>query len=359
MKICVFAITRQGSSLAREVKDRMRAEGRRVELFIWKEHARESEGEHPIGGDLADKVGECFRRFDGMVMIMASGIAVRLIAPHLADKRRDPAVVVMDEKGSFAISLLSGHLGGANRLARELGDLLGAVPVITTSTDVNQTLALDELARERGWRVENPEVLKKVSAALVNGERVLMLADSPRCLEPLPRPDNLDLVELDGADRVPPGNNQGYRAAAVISTRDAVPELPVPTLVIRPAAVVVGIGCRKGASRESIIEAVAGGLKKADRSPGAMRCLATIDLKQDEPGLLAAAESLGLPLLAFERRRIAEIEDRFPSSEWVKSRVGVGAVCEPAAYLAGKNPFRVLGKTRFDGVTVSVYEDTE
>jgi cobalt-precorrin 5A hydrolase len=357
MKICVFAITRQGSGLAREIKGRLQAEGHPVELYIWKGHAREAEGENPII-DLALQAGECFHRFDGMVMVMAAGIAVRVIAPHLTDKRSDPAVVVMDEKGSFAISLLSGHLGGANRLARDLGRLLGAVPVITTATDVNQTLALDELAQERGWKVENPEALKSVSSALVNGQRVLVLADYLHYLDPVPRPDNLDLVELGELESIQE-KSLDYQAVAIISSREALPHFPQPTVIIRPAAVVVGIGCRRGASREFILEAIARGLRMAGRSRGAVRCLATIDLKKDEPGLLAAAESLRLPLQVFDRQSISAVEHDFPVSDWVRSKVGVGAVSEPVAYLAGRRPRRVLGKTRFDGVTVSVYEDSE
>lgn len=360
MDLCVFALTEQGSCLAREIKTMMGQEGHAVQLYLRQEFARGEAGENSIDGNLAQLVGSRFHSCDGMVLVMAAGIAVRVIAPHLRDKYSDPAVVVMDEKGRFAISLLSGHLGGANRLAENLGRLLGAAPVITTASDVNDTLALDELAQKKGWRIENPEQMKRVSSALVNGRRVALVVDRREYLEPAPQIENIDLIEIDNstADVIgTPGRE--YQAVVFITSRQDVPSLVIPSLVIRPATVVIGVGCRRGASKKSILEAVEGGLRQAGRSLLSARCLSTIDLKRDEQGLLAAAEALGLPLEVFDRRGIIEIESEFPGSEWVKSRVGVGAVCEPAAYLAGKQPRRVLGKTRFNGVTIAVYEDWE
>lgn len=358
MQLCVFALTVRGAVLARRIKDLLNKAGHSARLFINEEYAEREAGEHLIAGNLPQLVGDWFSRCDGMIMIMAAGIAVRVIAPYLRDKKSDPAVVVMDERGQFAISLLSGHLGGANRLAEMLADHLRATPVITTASDVNKTLALDELACRRGWRIENYPQLKRVSAALVNRQEVVLAVDRKELLGSLTLPDNIHLLELDRQPQLPL-RVKDCRAAVFISSRAELPQLPINSLIIRPRTVIVGVGCRRGAGGDEIRNALEEALRRADRTPLAVKCLATIDLKRNERGLQLAAEELGWPLVFIPRAKLIEVEDHFPVSPEVKRRVGVGAVCEPAAFLAGRRPQRVLGKTVFPGVTVAVYEDRE
>lgn len=351
MDTYIFALTGRAAGLARKIKENLTGDD--VQLYISARYARTEEREHPINGDLARLVAGVFPCCRCMIFVMAVGIAVRVIAPHVKDKKTDPAVVVLDEYGQFVISLLSGHLGGANRLARRLADIAGAVPVITTASDLNHTIAVDELALENGWAIEDWAPVKNVSSALVNGDPVAFIVDQPLYLASLSLPANIELVT--------PGNNIAHEtrftAAVVITSRLTLPELTIPAVVLRPPEVVVGIGCRRATGKDKVLEAIRSGLRKADRSLLAVKCLATVDAKQDEPGLLEAAAELGLPLTIITREKIAEMENRFECSPFVKSRIGVGAVAEPAAYLAAHRPRLVLGKTKMNGVTVAVVEE--
>jgi cobalt-precorrin 5A hydrolase len=271
---------------------------------------------------LCATVAAHFHTFDGHVFIMAAGIVVRAIAPLLRHKAVDPAVVVVDDRGGFAISLLSGHIGGANRLTRQVAGLLQAVPVITTATDVNGRPAIDLLAVDRGMAIENAGCIKAVNLALLSGEPV-RLHDPDGWLE-------------DGLPGAMPFSASAGSAAAVW-VDDRVRDLEPQALVLRPPSLVAGIGCNRGTSAAEIRELLDRVLHEFALARGSLRSMASIDLKSDEPGLCALAAELGLPLYFFAKEELARVEAVPSPSATVRRHTGVPNVCEAAAILAGSH----------------------
>lgn len=380
-KVALIALTRGGGELARKLAAGL---GSGTDIYLPARFALPGESSQPgqpgervhtFDRPLAGLAGDLFPRYRGFVFIMAMGVVVRLIAPYVRDKRFDPAVVVVDERGRFAVSLLSGHLGGANELAKAVAGVAGGQAVITTATDVNGGPALDVLARDMGWGIEPARALPRVQAAIVNGDRVVIYSDLDEqylrarlagLLAPGETlPDNLDVCSLDdyGRDVAPGSARYGDVAARVLITGRnlAVPGTPV-TLFVRPRNIIAGVGCRRGVAAEAVREAVGLALARAGLTAASLGALASIDLKRGEAGLRSAARGLGVPLICVGRDEIArlEAEGGFRSSPFVKAKTGVGCVCEPAAVLAGKNTGIVLGKTTFPetpGVAVALAHD--
>lgn len=172
MKYAVISVSREGALLGRRVKDGISGEG-----TLYERKGAESGGEAVYFNRTLALTSDIFTKYDGLLFIMASGIAVRALAPHVVSKASDPAVLVMDECGKHCISLLSGHLGGANAWAREVAAAAGADPVITTATDVHERRAPDDVARELMMRVEPLGALKPVNSFIAEGKRVCWFLD--------------------------------------------------------------------------------------------------------------------------------------------------------------------------------------
>lgn len=346
--IAVLSVTRQGVALARRLEaffaGAPRTQGLPAKLTVYVT-AKYAEGapEHYVrfSDKLQPVVDAAWCKHEALIFIGAAGIAVRMIAPHVMDKRFDPGVVVMDIQGKFAIALCSGHLGGANELARLIGEGIGATPVITTGTDVNETLSPDVLAKQIGADIENWDALKVVSGALVDGKRVAVLADVSMDVS-MYQSKNVHRTEsLDGFD-------------AGVGVTHRVIQTDTPTIWLRPKVLVVGIGCNSGTSEEEIAREVESVLGAAALSPRSIRELATVDLKKDEPGLVAFAASRGLALRAFDSRTINEDAPPFQRSETVFRHVGVYGVSEPAAMLAAGATMCIVSKQKRGNVTVAV-----
>ncbi|WP_034635162.1 cobalt-precorrin 5A hydrolase [Desulfofundulus thermocisternus] len=350
MNIAIFAITKNGTELAAKVSRHLLNEGHQVRMF--RPGRFPGEGE-PFYGPVSRIVAGEFYRCQGLIFIMALGIVVRLLAPLIKDKRSDPAVVVMDEKGQFVISTLSGHLGGANELAQNLAGAFQAIPVITTATDVHGLPSVDVLARKYALIMEPFNAVKQVNAALVNGEMVAFCSEFPLPFTPM---QGLKLIPWD---KLPITRPPGW--LVVITNR----EISLPhekTLFLRPRNLIAGIGCRKEIDPEKIKEALLHALKLARRSPTSLRLLATIDLRVQERGLQQVAREMGIPLVSFSREQIQSIFSRVKNlqhSSFVQKRIGVGGVCEPVALLAAAHHARlILPKTSREGVTVALAEES-
>lgn len=255
---------------------------------------------------------EAFPTSDALVFIGACGIAVRAIAPLARDKTSDPAVIVMDEAGQFVIPILSGHIGGANALARQLARQLGATPVITTATDVNRLPAIDTWAVENGCAIENPHAIRAVSAAALEGRSV----------------------------------------GVMITERTLTPPFPV-TLTLRPRTLTVGVGCKRGVDAAHLEACILAFLARCQVSLLSVRGLATIDIKRDEPAVAAFCAKYRLPLTAYSSGELAAVPGVFAHSDFVLRTVGVGCVCERAAVLASGGAL-LMGKTAMDGVTLAL-----
>ena len=285
---------------------------------------------------------EGFAEADALVFVGATGIAVRAIAPYVRSKASDPAVVVIDEAGTWCIPVLSGHLGGANALALRLAHGLGAQPVVTTATDIRGMWAPDSWAASLGFRVLEPERIRSVSSSLLAGTGATLFTDGA----------------VEGA--FPVGvrpTDERARAQVVVSPR-VLPQdgelAPEPALHIVPRCVYVGVGCRRGASEAAIACAVEHALELAGVPSCALAGAASIDLKADEGGLLSWARSEGLAVEFFAAERLAEARGSFSSSPFVESITGVGCVCERAAVSASGAGRLVCAKQVLDGVTVAL-----
>ncbi len=291
-----------------------------------------------------DKLAEnLFQNYDSLIWIMASGIVVRSIAKLMTHKSSDPAVLVIDEGAQFVISLLSGHLGRANEDARMIASLIHATPVITTASDVTHRLAVDSLAIGLGCVIDDLSAAKSVTAEIVNGDPVALISASPL---PVNLPKNIHQIDINSVDK------EAYRAVIIIS--EFCPETYHSCQVwLIPRRVVAGIGCRRGKSASEILEALDLALAESGIDIRALRNLVTIDLKADEPGLIAAARELNLPLHIIDREAINRSSIDFPRSDFVEKTVGVGGVCEPAALLDSKGSL-LLSKRKRQGVTVAL-----
>ncbi len=284
-------------------------------------------------GALAEWTERAFGGNDALVFIGAAGIAVRAVAPHVRAKVSDPAVVVLDELGTFAVPILSGHLGGANALAVRLARRVGALPVITTATDVHGLFAVDAWARSQGLAVANPERIKWISARLLAGETVKLKSLYP--------------IAGDYPPQVEP-DEEGYDVLITHRTRGR-----AEALRLVPRIITAGVGCRRGTAAETIQEAFDAALRKSGCHELAVGAVATLDLKAGEPGLLAFCKSRGLPLRAYTAGELAAVPGTFTASAFVKKTVGVDNVCERAAVLCSGG--RLLSrKEAGNGVTVAL-----
>ena len=270
---------------------------------------------------------------DGLVYVGAAGIAVRAIAPHLKSKTTDPAVVVVDECARYAIPILSGHLGGANDLARAIGRVCGAIPVLTTATDVNGVFAVDEWAKRQNCLVLNPEQIKTVSAKLLAGGTVTVQSSWPIAGQP---PRNVCQTEDRGADvllDIHPGTGE--------------------KLHLVPQIAVLGVGCKKNVSFQMLETALATFLDRTGVCEQAISAVASIDLKKEEPGLLDFCAAHGWPLKTYPAEQLRAVEGQFTPSAFVKGVTGVDNVCERSAVLASGGTL-CQGKTAGDGITMAL-----
>jgi cobalamin biosynthesis protein CbiG len=293
----IYYITRSGHELAERIAHKYpRAE---IEKF----------GMHAFS--------EKWKTSKSIICIMAAGIVVRAVAPLVEDKKKDPAVVVLDEKGRYAISLLSGHMGGANHLATEIAEYIGAQAVITTASDVQGKLSLDLWAMEKNLYVDDFEKLKKLSSRIVNGQKITLKSDCP--LQAGHIPDEFTIVKSAGdADMI---------ISERIINKDA--------LFLRPGNLFAGIGCNRGTAKEEIAEVFNAVLLEEMLSVHSVKGLASIDLKKDEEGLLNFAHDAGLSIEFYSKDDLnsAAHDYNIKASRAVKAATGAIAVAEPAAVL--------------------------
>ncbi|MCL5995340.1 MAG: precorrin-4 C(11)-methyltransferase [Chloroflexi bacterium] len=296
---------------------------------------------------------DAFQTHEAMVCVMASGIVVRELAPLLGTKHTDPGVVVTDEQGRYAVSLLSGHKGGANELARRVAALLGGQAVITTASDTQELPALDLIGQSDGWYLDQGEYLTAVTGALVNGETVGMFQDAgDESWLPVPPAPNLKrFTSVQALVEAAP-------AAALLITHRQVSGLEMPAIIYHPRCLAVGVGCNRGTSDAEIRKAIEDALDEAGLSRNAILCAATITHKAAEPGLLSVCAQLGWPLRTYTREEILRVEHLPNPSEWARRALGVPGVAEPAALLAarehGRDAVLLVEKRKFPNVTVAV-----
>ena len=338
-----------------------------------------------IKESLAQWAKEQFETADGIIFIGAAGIAVRGIAPYVQSKKADPAVLVIDECGKFVISLLSGHLGGANELALTAAEILHAVPVVTTATDLHQKFAVDVFAKKNHCHIFRMKEAKEVSAALLAGEPVGFYSEFPWEGE---LPKGLILWSDENEEETDRNVDQkkndreemdDWNAKAGLSGKSGLkPQVGIAVTIhkncmpfertthVVPPAVFLGMGCKKGKEAEDVKALAKSVLEQNQIYPEALAALASIDVKKNEPGLLALAEQLGIPFQTFSSEELLAVEGDFTPSSFVRQTVGVDNVCERSAVRAAQESVKenisktiqiIQKKTADKGVTAALVQE--
>ncbi|MDJ0722090.1 MAG: cobalt-precorrin 5A hydrolase [Desulfobacterales bacterium] len=343
-KIAIWALTRGGAELGR----RLNGHFAHSRLYVTASVHHPDMAAQSFEG-LRDALVANFHRYQAHVFIMATGIVVRSLVDLLRHKAEDPAVVVMDETGRHVISLLSGHLGGANELARRIAKMVGGEAVITTATDLRSVPAIDMIARERGLTIENHNAIRLISGALLRNDAIAV-ADPHGCLRgALPE---AQIQSIDGpADR---GDNAAGRRLPTVVVTDIQIDLPPEVLILRPASLFVGLGCNRGTPAHEIRELLEVVLTQNDLAPNSLAGFASVDLKSDEPGMIEMADAFGLPLDFFSRQQLAQVTDIRTPSATVEKHIGIPSVCEAAAILAAGSGRLIVPKQTTRNVTVAV-----
>lgn len=342
-KIAVYALTPQGArlgrALARELNGALGAD-----LYLPRKLAVPSESGEQAFDSLPALVADTFHAYAGHVFVAACGIVVRAVAPHLRGKANDPAVVALDQEGRHVVSLLSGHLGGANELARRVAQVTGGTPVITTATDTAGLPSLDLLARDSGLAIENLNAVKTLNGGLLAGQVVQVFDPEGYLVIPAEHFTRFEWVAA------PHLLEPGSPTVAVSWRQIAV---PAGCLVLRPRVVVAGVGCRKGAASSEIVALLREAFAAKSVALKSLALLASIDVKRGEPGLLGAARELGVEIRFYPAERLAGVKTPNPSSMPLK-HVGVESVCEAAALLAAGTTRLLVPKMKSKTVTAAL-----
>ncbi|HXV20666.1 MAG TPA: cobalt-precorrin 5A hydrolase [Desulfuromonadales bacterium] len=352
MNLAIIAITRNGARLGARLQN-MAVD---ADLFVAEKFVTEAGvSARPFAGELRELVRANWRKYQGFVFIMATGIVVRVIAPHLQAKDRDPAVVVVDEAGSFAISLLSGHLGGANELTRDVAELLGGQAVITTATDVNELPSFDLMAKEEGWVIDDLDRVKSLNALLLAGEEIAVVDPSGRVAARFAGRGRLSIHANFVA-----ALESGAAGFVFVTNRQLPPQAQAgKLLVLRPKNLALGIGCNRETSAGEIAEVVGVQLKQLFLSLRSIAVIGTAAAKREEAGLLAFAGEHGIPLRFFESHELNAVAVPSPPSAHALGAIGAIGVAEPAALLAAGSGRLLLKKVKSGNVTLAVAEILE
>lgn len=330
--IAVITLTERGRMLSERIADALSAF--EIRRYCFYKHTDENAEKYD---DLSALIARIFVGFDALVFVCACGIAVRMTAPHIRSKAHDPAVIAADDRGQFVIPLLSGHLGGANALAKLLADAVGAQAVITTATDIGGQFSPDSFAKANDLLITDLDAAKAIAAAVLNNEKIGLSCAYPfRNLPP-------ELAVTDDAEY-----------GIVIADTTEFSPYPV-TLHLIPKNIAVGIGCKKGTSAQKIKDAVQAAFAEHHLSAERICKAASIDLKANEDGLLRFCDDFGIKLHTYPAEELMQIEGDFAHSDFAEQVTGADNICERSAVMCAGGRM-ILRKNARDGVTVAAAE---
>ena len=320
-KTSVLAITKNGINIGQNLKEIFPD----WDIYAPSKLSNENDGITWYSEPTSEKIVELFKNSNALVCLFSLGAVIRLIAPHLKDKKTDPAVIVIDDKTNFVISVLSGHIGGANELTKEIAEKLGALPVITTAADVNKTIAVDLLGKELGWKIDDDSTVTQISAHMVNEEPigVFQEAGNKKWYNELPK--NVSI--FDSLEDLRKSNSKAH---LIISDRILDEDLQKKSVIYRPPSLVIGIGLHWDTSKDTIRKGIEHCLEKFNLSSKSIAKLVSIKKPQDVQGLIDIGKELGIPVEYVDREDLAEISAPNPS-ETVKAFEGTSSVSEAAA----------------------------
>ncbi len=334
MKIALISYTKDGKKIGDKlVKYRKEAQYKKVSIVHHYENSQ-------IQGGIKGHIGEIFQSYHGIIFISAAGIAVRMISPYIKNKKTDPAVLVIDDLGRFTISLLSGHIGGGNKLTQWASSILGSVSVITTASDIRGIEAVDIFAKKNNYIIEDMKAAKTIMTMMVNGEKIGFFSEDEKII------DYSNLVLIKDINNIE--NISGIIAVSCMKQL----KMDLPHVLLRPKAINIGIGCKRNTNTEEIIDFIKDLLKENNLSEKSIKALGTIEAKKDEKGIIEAAKFFKCPLKFFSEIDIKEVENKFGKSDFVKATMGVYSVAEPCAYLLGG--IIEVPRKKKNGITLSI-----
>ena len=333
MKIAILSVSKKGYDLSLKIKELLNNDSTIIRCDIYHK-------------DVKNNFNLLFYEYDSIIAIMASGILIRSISDLVVSKTSDPAILNIDDNGQFVISMLSGHLGGANKLTNKVAELINATPVITTSTDVNNKLGIDVLASDLYLSIDNTKEILHFNKSILEGKEVSFTVNSNGNYDYLFNYLNNNTLEMDVS----------IYFSSRIKDSEIEAECDNHTIILRPRKVVFGIGCRRGKSSDEINKAIDIVLNDLNMDKSRIDCFTSAEIKKDEEGILELSKDLNIPVnfVDLEKLKLFKSKD-IQESEFVMSKFGIPGVCEPSALItAGFDSQLIYKKTAFDGVTVSV-----
>ena len=319
--VSVLAITKNGINIGEKLKELFP----NWDIFVPSKLSNENKSITWYSEPTSDKIIELFKNSNALICLFSLGAVIRLIAPHLKDKKTDPAVIVIDDKTNFVISVLSGHIGGANELTQEISEKLNALPVITTAADVNKTIAVDLVGREFGWKIDDETTVTKISAHMVNAEPigVFQQTGNKKWYKELPK----NVTIYNSLEELKKSNSKAH---LIISDTIIDNELAQESVIYRPQSLVIGIGLHWDTTKDTIKDGIEHCLKKFNLSSKCIAKLVSIKKPEDVQGLIDLGKEMQIPVEYVNREELAEIITPNPSST-VKAFEGTASVSEAAA----------------------------
>ena len=344
MKTAMVAVTLNGIKLAEHIKSRIDND---CQIFTLEKYCSDNISYEPLKNGLKEAMKNVLSFYENIIMIMACGIAVRAIGPHLESKLKDPAVIVLDEMGRNVISLVSGHIGGANDLAVKIAKIIGGNPIITTASDNQGVISVDMLARKFDLALTDYEKAKRITSDIVNGRRVGLISDI-KIKSDIGNGVTITTWEMAG--------DSEFVSLIYIGNKN-IEEKELPLVKLITKNIVLGIGCRRDTKEADIIDFIKRTFEEYKLSIEAIHLVCTIALKREEKGIISLCQYLDVPLKIIDDESIKVIEDDFECSYFVRKTVGFGCVCEPCGFLGSKSGRQLIPKKSYKGITLSVYEE--
>lgn len=347
-KIAIVCITENGKNLAIKINEKL--PDSHVYIVKNKKNNLNHDGTNPniflVEKKVSELVGDLFKKYQSILFIMATGIVVRTIAPYIVNKFSDPAILVTDEKGRNVISLLSGHMGGANEVTNNISNLIGANPVITTATDVNKKSSLDMIAKKLNAYIDDfRENVKDVNAMLVNNGQVGIYIDGDYEI------DTRGFNVLDSLNEI-----NDLEKAVLITNKNNLENIDFNNnkyIKVIPKNLVIGIGCRRNTESELLENSLKDFLSNNNIDIKAIKEIGSIDIKKDEKAIIDLSISLEVPFKTLSANEISKVDYLFDKSEFVKKNVGVYCVAEPVAHILS-NGNLIIEKHKYKGITFSI-----
>lgn len=350
MGIFIFSFTEQGTRLSAKLQKMLLQTQNNTDfntvgcISYAPEKFAQDNAITPLYNKLQNVVGDLFKKGNALIFISACGIAVRSIAPFVNKKDSDPCVIVIDELGRFVVSLLSGHIGGGNEFTLKTAELINAVPVISTATDLNNIFAVDVFAKKNNLVISDMLIAKKISSLLLHKGKVGIYGKIPQG----DNPEGIFTVKSSEDAK-----NKGIETGIQISPFSE-PEIFLNTLNLIPKQAVIGIGCKRNTEPDKLYNFVSRILYEHHIYSKAVAAITSIDLKSQEPAIVSLAQKYNVPFITYNAQELMDIKGNFTASDFVKSITGADNVCERSSLAYSKAKELFINKTAENGMTVAI-----